>query len=84
MADIKEIIAARVAKELKDGDVKSACQQVCPADAIVFGNINDPNSKVAQMKKQQRDYILLEELNIKPRTSYLGKLRNPNPELIHG
>jgi molybdopterin-containing oxidoreductase family iron-sulfur binding subunit len=70
--------------ELKDGDVKSACQQVCPADAIVFGNINDPNSKVAQMKKQQRDYILLEELNIKPRTSYLGKLRNPNPELIHG
>lgn len=70
--------------ELKDGDVKSACQQVCPADAIVFGNINDPNSKVARMKKQQRDYILLEELNIKPRTSYLGKLRNPNPELIHG
>ena len=70
--------------ELKDGDVRSACQQVCPADAIVFGNINDPNSKVARMKKQQRDYILLEELNIKPRTSYLGKLRNPNPELIHG
>jgi len=70
--------------ELKDGDVKSACQQVCPADAIVFGNINDPQSRVAQMKKQQRDYILLEELNIKPRTSYLGKLRNPNPELIHG
>ncbi len=70
--------------ELKDGDVKSACQQVCPADAIVFGNINDPQSRVAQMKKQQRDYILLEELNVKPRTSYLGKLRNPNPELIHG
>jgi molybdopterin-containing oxidoreductase family iron-sulfur binding subunit len=70
--------------ELKDGDVKSACQQVCPAEAIVFGNINDPQSRVSQMKKQQRDYILLEELNVKPRTSYLGKLRNPNPELIHG
>lgn len=70
--------------ELNDGDVQSACQQVCPAEAIVFGNINDPQSRVAQMKKQQRDYILLEELNIKPRTSYLGKLRNPNPELIHG
>jgi len=70
--------------ELKDGDVKSACQQACPAEAIVFGNINDPTSRVAQMKKQNRDYILLEELNIKPRTSYLGKLRNPNPELTHG
>ncbi|HPT27957.1 MAG TPA: TAT-variant-translocated molybdopterin oxidoreductase [Bryobacteraceae bacterium] len=70
--------------EMKDGDVKSACQQACPAEAIVFGNINDPQSRVAQMKKQQRDYILLEELNIKPRTSYLGKLRNPNPELTHG
>lgn len=68
-------------RDIKDGEVVTACQQVCPADAIIFGDLKDPNSKVAQLKKQERNYEMLAELNIKPRTSYLARLRNPNPEL---
>jgi Fe-S-cluster-containing dehydrogenase component len=68
-------------RELKDGDVVTACQQTCPADAIAFGNINDAGSRVAKLKKQERNYGLLEELQVRPRTTYLGRLRNVNPEL---
>lgn len=76
------ITAKNAGRDIKDGDIKTACQQGCPADAITFGNINDPESAIMKMKKQNRNYELLAELNVRPRNSYLSKLRNPNPELL--
>jgi MoCo/4Fe-4S cofactor protein with predicted Tat translocation signal len=73
--------AKREERSIRDGDVVTACQAVCPSDAIVFGDLNDPNSRVTKLKAQERDYGLLEDLNTRPRTSYLAALRNPNPEL---
>ncbi|MCA9507631.1 MAG: TAT-variant-translocated molybdopterin oxidoreductase [Myxococcales bacterium] len=69
-------------ENLTDGLVTPACAQTCPSDAIVFGNINDPKSKVAALKKVDRNYTLIDVLNVRPRTSYLSKLRNPHPELV--
>src|SRR5205085_6413710 len=66
---------------IQDGEQQTACQQSCPANAIIFGNINDPNSKVAKLKAGPRNYALLDDLNTKPRTTYLASVRNPNPEL---
>ncbi len=67
--------------EIPDGTIKVACQQVCPVEAIEFGNIKDVKSKVSLLKAQERDYAVLGYLNIRPRTTYLGKLRNPNPHM---
>ena len=68
-------------RAIEDGEVVTACQQACPAQAISFGNVADPNSAVSQKRTSDRRYELLAELNVKPRVSYLGRIRNPNPNL---
>ena len=76
-----KIDAEKEDRPIRDGEIVTACQQSCPSEAIVFGNINDPDSRVAKLKAKNRNYKLLEELNTRPRTTYLAKLRNPNPEI---
>ena len=76
-----KIDAKLTGRALRDGDVKTACQQACPASAIEFGNLRDQSSRVVKAKADSRNYSLLEELNTKPRTTYLAKVRNPNPDL---
>jgi len=73
------IEAKKEDRTIRDGEVVTACQAACPADAIVFGNIADPQSRVSKMKAEPRNYGLLADLNTRPRTTYLGKLTNPNP-----
>jgi molybdopterin-containing oxidoreductase family iron-sulfur binding subunit len=68
-------------RKVRDGEIVTACQAVCPTEAIVFGDVNDPNSRVSKLKQNERNYSLLGELNTKPRTTYLGQLKNPNPEI---
>ena len=68
-------------RKVQDGEILTACQQACPAEAIVFGDLNDAGSRVAKLKASQRNYGLLEELNTRPRTTYMAAVRNPNPEL---
>jgi Fe-S-cluster-containing dehydrogenase component len=91
---VQRIEHAKIAQKVKagaSGDVrlkesegtvpKTACQQACPANAIIFGDISDPDSSVVRLKQQQRDYTVLDSLFTRPRTTYLARVRNPNPAM---
>jgi len=76
------IASEREGRKIRDGEVRTACQQACPTHAITFGDLNDETSEVAAAKRDPRNYSLLEELGTRPRTTYLALVRNPNPELV--
>jgi molybdopterin-containing oxidoreductase family iron-sulfur binding subunit len=88
---VQRIETGKISQRIKAGvkgdltmptdSIKSACQQACPAEAIVFGDIKDPDSRVAKLRSLPQNYHLLEYLNIQTRTSYLARLRNPNPKM---
>jgi molybdopterin-containing oxidoreductase family iron-sulfur binding subunit len=75
------IDAKNQGREIKDGEIVTACEAACPARAITFGDQNDAASRVAKLKTSNRNYSLLAELQTKPRTTYLAAVRNPNPEM---
>jgi Fe-S-cluster-containing dehydrogenase component len=77
-----KIAAKREGRAMKDGDVVTACQGACPAEAIVFGDLNDPTARVTRLQKRDRGYRLLSEIGTHPRTTHLAKIRNPNPEMV--
>jgi molybdopterin-containing oxidoreductase family iron-sulfur binding subunit len=88
---VQRIEGAKIAQKVKarasgnvqvpEGTIKTACQQACPTEAIVFGNLLDPNSHVSQLKKLQHDYSVLGFLDTRPRLTYLARIRNPNPKM---
>jgi molybdopterin-containing oxidoreductase family iron-sulfur binding subunit len=83
---VQRIASARIEAEkdkrnIRDGEIMTACQSVCPTDAIVFGDLNDPNSQVAKLKGDDRNYVVLNLLNTQPRTTYLASLKNQNREM---
>jgi molybdopterin-containing oxidoreductase family iron-sulfur binding subunit len=69
--------------DIPDGQIVTACAQACPAEAITFGDLNDPQSRVAQLSRNVRGYKLLAEIGTQPRTTYLARVRNPNPAMGH-
>ncbi len=75
-------VAKREKRMIKDGDIVTACEQACPTQAITFGNLVDKDSQVSKLKAHSLNYAMLSELNTKPRTTYLARIRNPHPELV--
>jgi Fe-S-cluster-containing dehydrogenase component len=75
------IEAEKESRPIRDGEIVTACQAACPSEAIIFGNANDPSTRVAKLKAQQRNYSILGELNARPRTTYLAAVRNTNTDL---
>jgi molybdopterin-containing oxidoreductase family iron-sulfur binding subunit len=69
-------------RDLRPNEIETACQQACPTNAITFGDLNNEDSNVVQKRDNPRRYELLAYLNVKPRLSYLGRVRNPNPRLV--
>ena len=83
---VQRIEAAKITADkenrlVRDGEIVTACQQACPADAIVFGNLNDKNSRVSKLRANQRTYQAVADINSRPRTTYVAEVLNPNPEL---
>jgi MoCo/4Fe-4S cofactor protein with predicted Tat translocation signal len=78
------IAARKDNRSIRDGEIKTACQQACPANAIIFGDLNLADSQVGKLKQHPLDYSMLAQLNTRPRTTYLAKLRNPNQETLPG
>jgi MoCo/4Fe-4S cofactor protein with predicted Tat translocation signal len=76
-----KIESEKEGRKVRDGEIQTACQSACPTEAIIFGDLNDPNSRVTKLQEQQRTYSLLAELNTRPRTRYLATLTNPNSEI---
>jgi len=76
-----KIVSEREGREVKDGEIVTACQAACPTSAITFGNMRDPKSAVSKQKAEPRNYAMLGELGVRPHTTYLAKVRNLNPEL---
>jgi Fe-S-cluster-containing dehydrogenase component len=77
-----KISAKNDRRGLEDGEIVTACQQACPTQAIEFGDLNEADSRVAKAHADPRAYAMLSELNVKPRTKYLARIRNPHPELV--
>ncbi len=82
--NVAKIEAEKENRPVRDGEIQTACQAACPTQAIVFGDINNREAAVAKLKSESLNYGLLTELNTKPRTTYLAKLKNPNPEIKTG
>jgi Fe-S-cluster-containing dehydrogenase component len=83
---VQRIMYAKIESEkedrkIRDGEIVTACQQTCPTEAIIFGDINDPQSRVAKLRQEPRNYGVLAEIGTRPRTTYLAEIRNPNAEL---